>query len=163
METCIRVRRRATRPARSRATGAVPRQAEVSATAWPAEHHCRRDRTPSGRSAGRRRPVGSVHRDPCPAGLRCAVDRGALPGPAQGVWLPRLDTPPRAGCRHQLAANAYVLAVPACDVQFAPVVLCRDSKKEEAQQRMPRMETPFQSAARQLRALGQPVPIAWGV
>ncbi len=78
-------------------------------------------------------------------------------------WTRRLVRDAITGWRVEQGTNAYVLAVPACDVQFAPAVLLIGSKKEEAQQRMPRMESPFQSAARQLRALGRPVPIAWGV
>ncbi len=77
-------------------------------------------------------------------------------------WTRRLVRDARTGWRVEQASNAYRLLVPPTDVQFAPVAFI-DNLQKEAQQRALRVETPFQSAARQLRALGRPVPVAWGM
>ncbi len=59
-------------------------------------------------------------------------------------------------------SNAYVLTVPSSDTHFAPVALFKRLKKEGSKESGSR-EGSFESAARQLRALGHPVPPEWGL
>ena len=61
------------------------------------------------------------------------------------------------GWRVEQTSNAYVLLVPATDVQFAlPVSFIRLRKNAHQEEHVG--ETIFESAARQLKALGAPVP-----
>lgn len=76
-------------------------------------------------------------------------------------WTRRLARDAASGWRVAQISNAYVLTVPSTDVQFAGAVSLLPFKKE-AHQKTTNGETLFQSAARQLRTLGAPVPVAWG-
>jgi hypothetical protein len=74
------------------------------------------------------------------------------------TWVRRLVRGPETGWRAAQTSNAYVLRVPSpCEAHFAPAVqLVRFKKERHA------TETDRESAARQLLALGFPVPEAWG-
>ena len=74
-------------------------------------------------------------------------------------WVRRLQ---RRGWRCEQTSNAYALSVPACDTHFAPAVKSLQ-KKKEAQQQRAGGESDRQSAARQLVALGFPVPAGWSL
>jgi len=72
-------------------------------------------------------------------------------------WTRRLVRCAAGGWRVEQTSNAYVLTVPASDMHFAPVVLLRVFKTVANGSG----ESSYESAARQLRALGWPVPPAW--
>ncbi len=76
------------------------------------------------------------------------------------TWERRLRRDQGTGWRAEQTSNAYALC-PACDTHPARVERLVRSKKE-APRRGERVETEFESAARQLRAIGFPVPAAWG-
>ena len=76
------------------------------------------------------------------------------------TWEHRLRRDTGTGWRAEQTSNAYALC-PACDTHPARVERLVESKKE-APQRGERAETEFESAARQLRAIGFPVPVTWG-
>jgi len=76
------------------------------------------------------------------------------------TWERRLRRDTGTGWRAEQTSNAYSLC-PACDTHPARVERLVRSKKE-APQRGGRAETEFESAARQLRAIGFPVPAEWG-
>ena len=76
-------------------------------------------------------------------------------------WTRRLVRTSSTGWRVAQASNAYVLRVPASNVHFAQRVILVRLKKEAY--RTEPTESPYESAARQLRAIGHPVPVAWGV
>lgn len=63
------------------------------------------------------------------------------------------------GWRVEQTSNAYVLTVPSSDTHFAPEVLSRRLKVAESGSG----GSSYESAARQLRALGHPVPLEWGL
>ena len=72
------------------------------------------------------------------------------------VWVRRLVRGPETGWRAEQSSNAYALRVPSSGAHFAPAVRSVQVKKERAA-----METERESAARQLHALGHPVPAGW--
>ena len=76
------------------------------------------------------------------------------------TWERRLRRDVGTGWRAEQTSNAYALC-PACDTHPARVERLARSKKEAPQGIGP-AETEFESAARQLRAIGFPVPVAWG-
>lgn len=73
------------------------------------------------------------------------------------TWERRLRRDAGTGWRAEQTSNAYALC-PACEAHPALEVRFVDSKKEAGQP-----NSDFESAARQLRALGFPVPAAWGL
>ena len=76
-------------------------------------------------------------------------------------WTRRLIRGRETGGRTQQSSNAYVLRVPACDTEFpagVPGSLFKRRKPEGAGG----WEAQVAAAARQLRALGMPVPAGWG-
>ena len=79
-------------------------------------------------------------------------------------WTRRLVRDARTGWRAAQTSNAYVLALPSparpCDAQIAPAVRVSMPKR---QPREPKQESAYESAARQLRALGMSVPVQWAV
>jgi len=80
-------------------------------------------------------------------------------------WERRLRRDVGTGWRCEQASNAYALC-PACEPHPAAEERLAKPKKEARQGREQgneRLETEFESAARQLRALGSPVPVAWGL
>ena len=80
-------------------------------------------------------------------------------------WERRLRRDSATGWRCEQTSNAYVLC-PDCDIHSAREAGLARLKKEARQESKPesgRPETDFESAARQLRALGYPVPVAWGL
>lgn len=72
-------------------------------------------------------------------------------------WTRRLVRCAAGGWRVEQASNAYVLTVPASDTHFAPPVLLRGFKAVGSGSE----RGSFESAARQLRTLGHPVPPHW--
>jgi hypothetical protein len=74
-------------------------------------------------------------------------------------WTRRLVRCAAGGWRVEQATNAYVLTVPASDTHFAPPVPLRSLKAVESGSG----GSSYKSAARQLRALGHPVPPEWGL
>jgi len=76
-------------------------------------------------------------------------------------WTRRLVRCAAGGWRVEQTSNAYVLTVPASDAHFAPAVIFRRFRKEGSKESSSG-EGEVESAARQLRALGWPVPAAWG-
>lgn len=76
-------------------------------------------------------------------------------------WTRRLIRGRETGGRTQQSSNAYVLRVPACDTEFPTGVPGSLSKKRKPE-RAGGWEAQIAEAARQLRALGMPVPAAWG-
>lgn len=77
------------------------------------------------------------------------------------AWTRRLVRCAAGGWRVEQASNAYVLTVPASDAHFAPAVPFTGLKKEGSKE-SGLGESAYESAARQLRALGAAVPVAWG-
>jgi DNA-binding MarR family transcriptional regulator len=77
------------------------------------------------------------------------------------TWTRRLVRDVGTGWRVEQTSNAYVLTVPATDMHFALQVSFTHLRKPAVQEKRGG-ETIFQSAARQLRALGMPVPVSWG-
>ncbi len=72
------------------------------------------------------------------------------------IWARRLVRASDTGWRAEQTSNAYVLRVPSSEAHFEPVVQSVRLKKGQES-----AETTQQSAARQLRALGFPVPASW--
>ncbi len=80
-------------------------------------------------------------------------------------WERRLRRDASTGWRCEQTSNAYALC-PDCDMHPAREAKLAMFKKEARQGSKPesrRPETDFESAARQLKALGCPVPVAWGL
>ncbi len=80
-------------------------------------------------------------------------------------WTRRLVRDAGTGWRCEQASNAYVLVVPTCEAHSAPEVqlrLFRKPCRQQAEQQAT-MEAARENAARQLRALGVPIPPAWGL
>ena len=77
------------------------------------------------------------------------------------TWECRLRRDAGTSWRAEQTSNAYAL-YPACEAHPARAERLVGSKKE-ALQRDERVETEFENAARQLRAIGFPVPITWGL
>lgn len=77
------------------------------------------------------------------------------------TWDRRLKRDATTGGRTEQDTNAYVLTDPACNVHFAPAVHSHRSKGGDRPANG--QESAYASAARQLKALGMPVPIAWGI
>ncbi len=75
------------------------------------------------------------------------------------TWERRLRRDQGTSWRTEQASNAYALCH-ACDTHPARVEKLIESKKG-ALRRGEQAETEFESAARQLRAIGFPVPITW--
>ena len=78
------------------------------------------------------------------------------------TWERRLRRDSETGWRCEQTSNAYVLLVPSCESPPASPVRLIESKKE-ARQPSKRVDPDFQHAARQLEALGYPVPEHWPV
>ena len=76
-------------------------------------------------------------------------------------WTRRLVRDAASAWRTEQTTNAYVLTVPASDVHFSPGVP-KLSLKQEGQQENRGDAWAYENAARQLRALGEAVPAAWG-
>ena len=103
-----------------------------------------------------------------PTTVTRALDR--LRGCGFVTWTRRLSRGADTGWRTEQRSNAYVLHVQAaCDVQFAQPVLKRLFKKKAGRQ--PTSDKAIresdqaarEQAARQLVALGRPVPAEWGL
>jgi hypothetical protein len=78
------------------------------------------------------------------------------------TWTRRLARDAASGWAVRQISNAYVLLVPASDMQIAlPASFIR--LRKPAHQKGGGGETIFESAARQLRALGASVPASWNV
>jgi hypothetical protein len=74
-------------------------------------------------------------------------------------WTRRLVRGSDTGWRAEQTSNAYVLRVPSCEAHFAPAVSLVRFKKATGAGKP--VETDRESAARQILALGFPVPEAW--
>ena len=74
-------------------------------------------------------------------------------------WTRRLVRGPDTGWRAEQTSNAYVLRVPSCKADFRPAVHLVRFKKAFPPGK--RTETGRELAARQLLALGFPVPEGW--
>ena len=95
--------------------------------------------------------------------VRRSLDR--LRGLGRLTWERRLRRDGATGWRCEQTSNAYALC-PACDTHPAGEEKSAMFKKEAQQgskQESGRPETDFESGARQLKALGYPVPTAWNL
>jgi hypothetical protein len=97
-----------------------------------------------------------VHRDTAHEALKQLRAFGFLD------WTRRLVRGAATGWRAEQASNAYVLKVPSCDTEFPAGVLLSVPKKA-AREGSGGWESQIAEAARQLAALGFPIPPTWGV